>query len=119
MSSSSSCTSTPARFFRVRYLFSLAMLLLTLNVSAAEALRACANKAEQTATHENCEKPSQQPVKTTCCDAMASCSTTIAIDGAAGEARVIPDRGAEIFATAAQPSALQRAPEPPPPKEQA
>jgi hypothetical protein len=103
----------------VRYLFSLAMLLLTLNVSVAEALRACANKAEQKATHENCEKPAQQPVSATCCDAMASCSTTVAIDGAADEARVIPDRGAEIFARAAGPSALERAPEPPPPKGQA
>ena len=103
----------------MRYLFSLAMLLLTLNVSAAEALRACANKAAQKATHEHCEKPAQEPVKATCCDAMASCSTTIAIDGAADEARVIPDRGAEIFATATEPLALERAPEPPPPKGQA
>ena len=122
-SSSSSCTSTVASFSLVTHrLFSLVMILLTLNVSAAEALRVCASQAKhemQHATkHEGCEKPEPAPVKapTTCCDAMASCTATLEIDGAADQTRVIPDRDIEMPAATRAPSALERTPEPPPPK---
>lgn len=103
----------------LRRLASLAMVLLTLNVSAAEALRACAKQERQTTQqHKGCEKPetpaTQQPAQ--CCAAMASCMTTIEIDGAADEARVTPDREGMIPRAASRPSAIARTPEPPPPK---
>ena len=101
----------------IQRLVSLVMILMTLNVSAAEALRACANQdTHQKSTHEGCEKPAPKAVTTTCCDAMASCSTNLEIDGAADEARVIPDRDIVNAGAAGVPSALERTPEPPPPK---
>ena len=100
---------------------SILMVLQTLHVSAAEALRACESQpTHHQEKHDECEKPA--PVKappTTCCDAMASCSTTLSIDGAEGESRVIPDRDPMIAAATLAPSALERTPEPPPPKGQA
>ena len=103
----------------IRDFFSVLMMLLTLNVSAAEALRACANQEQHApAQHEDCDK-TEKPVEktaTTCCDAMASCSTTLAIDGAADEERVIPDRDPVMARAASEPDALERTPEPPPPK---
>ena len=103
----------------IRRVFSLMMLLLTLNVSVAEALRACASQEKHSAPqHQNCEKP-EKPVQQSasqCCDAMASCSFTLAIDGAADEERVIPDRDVAPPREASLLSAAERTPEPPPPK---
>ena len=98
------------------------MILATLHVSAAEALRACAEQPDHhPVQHEDCEKPA--PAKAlqmqNCCAAMTSCSVSIAIDGAADESRVIPDRTATIPARTWLLSALRQAPEPPPPKGQA
>jgi hypothetical protein len=103
----------------IRGLFSVLMMLLTLHVSAAEALRACADQEQHApAQHEDCDKTDTRAPKapTSCCDAMASCSTTLAIDGAADEERVIPDRDAMLPRSATLPSALEQSPEPPPPK---
>ena len=103
----------------IRGFFSILMMLLTLHVSAAEALRACANQEQHApAQHEECDKTEKPAPETpaSCCDAMASCSTTLAIDGAADEERVIPDRDPMIAAAASKPAALDQSPEPPPPK---
>lgn len=103
----------------IRGFFSVLMMLLTLHVSAAEALRACANQEQHAPTqHEECDKTEKPAPKTpaSCCDAMASCSTTLAIDGAADEERVVPDRNPMMARAALEPDALERTPEPPPPK---
>ena len=106
----------------IRGFFSILMMLLTLHVSAAEALRACANQEQHApAQHEECdttEKPAPE-TPTSCCDAMASCSSALAIDGAAEEERVIPDRDVEIPGNHTLRSAVEQTPEPPPPKGQA
>ena len=99
--------------------FSLVMMLLTLNVSVAEALRACARQEKHSAPqHQNCEKTEQPAPQSSsqCCAAMASCSFTLAIDGAADEERVIPDREVKIPGDYTLRSAAERTPEPPPPK---
>ena len=103
----------------IRRVFSVLMMLLTLNVSAAEALRACASQEKHSAPqHENCDKQ-EKPVEkapSQCCDAMASCSFTLAIDGAADEERVIPGRDVATPSDHTLRSAAERTPEPPPPK---
>ena len=104
----------------IRGLVSILMMLLTLNVSAAEALRACADQAKHSAPqHEDCDKPEQKVPSqqaSQCCAAMASCSFTLAIEGSPDEERVIPDRDLEIPGDHTLRSAAEQTPEPPPPK---
>ena len=104
--------------------------LLTLNLSAAEIMRVCASQSEHQqqapmpAEHhqhhaptpvpsgEDCDKPAQKK----CCAAVSSCGPTLAIDGAVADSIVVPDRKVSITGTAGAPTALERSPEPPPPK---
>jgi hypothetical protein len=106
----------------MRRFFAVLMMLVTLHVSAAEALRACASQSShhQQVKHDGCDTPA--PVKaptTSCCAAMFSCGVSLAIDGAGDEARITPDRRAVIAGRTSMVSALERTPEPPPPKGQA
>ncbi len=98
------------------------MILLTLNVSAAEALRACASQASHEtaprASHEDCDKTEKAPAPTatTCCDALSSCGPSISIDSAIDDEGVIPDRGTMGAGATRAPETLEQTPEPPPPK---
>ena len=103
--------------------------LLTLNLSAAEILRVCASQSEHqaetpvAAEHQHhapaetpAEKDCETPAQTKCCAAVSSCGPTVAIDGAADASSVMPDREVTVSGTARAPTALERSPEPPPPK---
>jgi hypothetical protein len=94
------------------------MMLVTLHVSAAEVLRACATQSNHhQVKHEGCDKPSSsKTLATSCCAAMTSCGISLVFDGATDESRTSPDRAPLIPVRASLPSALGRTPEPPPPK---
>ena len=101
----------------IRRFIALLLTLVTLNVSAAEALRVCANQQKHAAKHDGCEKPApaKAPVAT-CCDALASCGFALALDGASSADHVVPDVAPVIVSAATAPATLTRSPEPPPPK---
>jgi hypothetical protein len=100
----------------MRRFFSLLMMLVTLNVSAAEALRVCAGQEKHAAPREHCDEPAPVKAPPTCCDAMTSCTFTLIVDGATDEERVVPDADAVISPALFAPATQPRSPEPPPPK---
>jgi hypothetical protein len=106
----------------IRRLLALTTLLLTLNVSAAEALRVCASQssheAKQATEHKDCDKPESPPTQapTACCDALSSCGPSISIDSVDDEGGVTPDRGTMTACGTRAPATLEQTPEPPPPK---
>jgi hypothetical protein len=117
----------------IRRLLAIVVALLMLNVSVAEALRVCASEATheapiaaEHAEHQHHSAPAEPTEDdeapadpASCCAAMTSCGISLALDGAADEQRISPDRDPVIALTATAPSALERSPEPPPPKGQA
>ena len=98
------------------------MILLTLNVSAAEALRVCASQSshetKQAAEHKECDQPETPPAQapTACCDALSTCGPSISIDSVDDEEGVIPGRGTMTVGATRAPATLEQTPEPPPPK---
>jgi hypothetical protein len=101
----------------IRRFLALLLTLVTLNVSAAEALRVCANQQKHATKHDGCEKPA--PAKAplaTCCDALATCGFTLALDGASIADHVVPDAAPVMLSAAIAPATQTRSPEPPPPK---